>query len=699
MFQIDTGVTMLNRKHLFLFLIFIFFLPLLSFSQSTISFVQITDTHIKSPESQQKLQDVLDDIDLLLRKPVFIINSGDITEFGSEKEFQAYLDIVDSYDFQFYHLIGNHDIRWSNVGKKRFKKMAGPLYQSFDYGEVHFILLDSGMLLEQYGHFSSQQLKWLEQDLAKTGKEQPIIISAHHPLFLKKCYVDNELELLKIIDDYNVVLFLSGHCHQNRHWKLNGIDFLMTQAVMSKNPGYRIIKVYPNGKISVFLRDILTQKTELDFSCSLKRSAFAVTYSMRSPRINKSYNDNMPVLMTLNKTIKSAEVSLDGSHWKSMQKSGRKYFENISTNHLSEGQHLLYCKFISKNDVSKIEIINFKIERGKTQLLYRAPTAGVIQSSPVLLDNSILIGSNDGNLYLFNKDTGAEQWHFSTKGAVVATPVVHQDTVFITSGDGFCYAVNAKTGQKIWQQKAGQSIFASPNYSAGKIFFGSSDSCLYALKSSNGEILWKYKTNGYIKAKPAVKANSICFGSWDGYFYCLSVEKGLLIWKQRISENQYYPAATSNPLIVVDKIFVASHDHTAHAYNLADGNVLWEHLKTDNRQPGYSSPGNFDDKVVFGSLTGHLFALSENAGKEIWTTTLADSLDPVFDSSPAIVYPDVVVGSIGGVLYGVNFNSGEKLWSRKLGNNYIFSSPVIKNSIVYVGSTDGCLYAVKILKK
>lgn len=694
MFQQDTGVTMLKRKYVFLIFLF-FFLPLISLGQSIVSFVQITDTHIGVGENLQK---VLDDLHSLLRKPVFIINYGDITEFGSVKEFQAYLEIIKSHNFQFYHVIGNHDVRWSNVGKKRFEKMLGPLYQSFDYGAIHFILLDSGMLLEQYGHFSLEQLKWLEQDLNKVGKEQPIILCAHHPLFLEKQYIDNETEFLKIIDGYNIIFYLCGHGHQNKHWNINGIDCLMTQATRSSTPGYRIFEIYPDGKISVFIRDVLTKKTEMKLTRPLKRNNLTLNYALRSPLMNKKYDDNLPILLT-QKVSQKVEASLDNKNWYTLQRSGSKYFENVDIRHLSEGQHTLYLKFTSHKDHnSRLEFFDFIIDRGNTQIKYKLSTEGEIQSSPILVNQTLIVGSNDGKLYCFNAEAGEKKWQFATGGPIVSTATVNQDTVFITSNDGHCYALNIGSGTEIWQQQAGQSISSSPCYAIDKVFFGSSDSCFYALKSNNGNILWKFKTDGFIKAKPAIESDKIVFGSWDGYFYCLSTIDGKLIWKRQVSENRYYSPATSNPLISNDRVFVTSHDHTVHVYNLQDGEIIWEHTKTDSQLPGYSSPITHDNYVFLGSLSGHLFALNQDNGQLFWTTILSDSLDPVFDSSPSFNYPDMVVGSIGGILYGIDMRNGNQLWSHRLSNGYIFSSPVIKDDIVYVGSTDGYLYALEILK-
>jgi len=665
------------------------------FSQTTISFIQISDTHLGTETSLEKLQELLADTELPLRKPAFIINTGDITETGSVDEFNAYLNIIKTTDIPFYHVIGNHDVRWSNIGKRRFIEMLGPAYQSFDYQAIHVILLDSGVLLEHYGHFSQKQLDWLKQDLEKTGTEKPIIICAHHPIFTGERFIDNEVDLLEIIDDYNVLAYLCGHGHQNKKWQINGIDVIMTQALKSDQPGYRIFEILPEKKFSVFIRNITEKKTTLEYTRQINRHREKVDYYLRAPNIQKVYDDNLPILLTSG-NLRFPEVCIDGLDWVPLQQKGSKFFQNIEIQHLIEGEHLLFLKYVSDAANEHIEFIPFKIERGKTAIQFKTDLGGAIQASPLADKDRIFIGNNDGLLYCLDATTGIPRWCFHAKDAITTTPADNGDTLFITANDGFCYAVDKKTGVEIWQQQCGQTIFSSPTYSQRCIYFGSSDSCLYALRSKDGTILWKSKTGGLIKAKPAVGMNKVVFGSWDGNFYCLSTEMGQVLWKNRVSDNFYYAAATSNPLIVIDKIFVSSHDHTLHAYDLNSGSVIWEHLKSNDCMPGYSSPLSFDDKIISGSISGHVCGFSEDMGGLLWTTSLADSADPIFDSSPTLNYPQVVVGSINGVLYAVDLNTGAKIWSRKLSNGFIFSTPIIQNDVVYVGSTDGNLYAIKI---
>ena len=78
---------------------------------------------------------------------------------------------------------GNHDVRWNPLGKEGFLLGTnGKLYQSWDYQNIHFVLLDSTVLLEHWGHISQEQLDWLSDDLKKVEPDKPVIIGFHHPI-------------------------------------------------------------------------------------------------------------------------------------------------------------------------------------------------------------------------------------------------------------------------------------------------------------------------------------------------------------------------------------------------------------------------------------------------------------------------------------------------------------------------------------
>ena len=62
-------------------------------------------------------------------------------------------------------------------------------------------------------------------------------------------------------------------------------------------------------------------------------------------------------------------------------------------------------------------------------------------------------------------------------------------------------------------------------------------------------------------------------------------------------------------------------------------------------------------------------------------------------STPAIHARRVYVGSTDGYLYALDLNTGSKLWAFKT-EGPIESSPLVLNERVFIGSTDGALYAV-----
>ena len=62
-------------------------------------------------------------------------------------------------------------------------------------------------------------------------------------------------------------------------------------------------------------------------------------------------------------------------------------------------------------------------------------------------------------------------------------------------------------------------------------------------------------------------------------------------------------------------------------------------------------------------------------------------------SSPAVVNGTLYVGSSNGKIYALNIRTGTKLWSDAIGAP-VYSSPAVANGVVYIGSFDGNVYAL-----
>jgi hypothetical protein len=76
------------------------------------------------------------------------------------------------------------------------------------------------------------------------------------------------------------------------------------------------------------------------------------------------------------------------------------------------------------------------------------------------------------------------KWKFETNGQIDSSPAIDPDgTVYVGSDDGNLYAIDPETGFEKWRFLTGAEIQSSPAVgSDGTIYFGSLDNNFYALK-------------------------------------------------------------------------------------------------------------------------------------------------------------------------------------------------------------------------
>lgn len=144
---------------------------------------------------------------------------------------------------QMFNVIGNHDNDpyvaddWDS--SKKYRDIIGPLYYSFNLGEVHYVVLDNIEYLNSGGAqgvigqrnyndvVSSEQLEWLKKDLATVeDKTAPLIIAMHAPLHraptldengdvVNSLSLNNGGALISALAGFSQVRVLTGHIHVN----------------------------------------------------------------------------------------------------------------------------------------------------------------------------------------------------------------------------------------------------------------------------------------------------------------------------------------------------------------------------------------------------------------------------------------------------------------------------------------------------
>ena len=150
----------------------------------------------------------------------------------------------------FYHVLGNHDMD-ANCKIDVLKYIgASDAHNSFDYGGVHFVILDacyyqtgSEYINYNYGNYRElsgdvkipvlppSELAWLQSDLEQA--KYPTIIFTHQSLIESRAGIQNTDEFRKVVASASndVIFAVCGHEHVDRLEHKDGIWYLCLNSM------------------------------------------------------------------------------------------------------------------------------------------------------------------------------------------------------------------------------------------------------------------------------------------------------------------------------------------------------------------------------------------------------------------------------------------------------------------------------------
>lgn len=119
---------------------------------------------------------ILDQINAI--NPLFVIDNGDLVFGGEPNKYRLFYETISKLRVPIYTTLGNHDVREN--GRPTYTMLFGPPYYSFDYGQNHFVFLDSSRGWAEKQSIPDEEYIWLENDL-KRAEGKRIYVISHIP--------------------------------------------------------------------------------------------------------------------------------------------------------------------------------------------------------------------------------------------------------------------------------------------------------------------------------------------------------------------------------------------------------------------------------------------------------------------------------------------------------------------------------------
>lgn len=568
-------------------------------------FAFLSDTHVGSPNggAEEDLRRSVADINAM-KDVAFVVITGDITELGKNVELTLAKRILDSLHIPYYIIPGNHDTGWSESGGLSFTQTFGNDRFHFVYNGIHFLGCASGPYVRMSdGHVPRSAVNWLDAELKKIDKKEPVIFLNHYPLDKD---LDNWYEVVDRLKEKNTILVLCGHGHNNHTVQAEDIPSVMGRSNLRAKEiegGYNLVDVSADS-ITFTERKPLSKTERKWTGVALTFHQYDQTKKFFRPDF--SINQNYPAVKA--KWVYQSKANV------------------ISTPAILNGL------VVFGNQNGTIEALN--LQNGKRQ--WQTQTSGPIFSSPAVVRRSqpsesrIVLGTAAGEIICLNA-FGKTLWTRHTSAAVLGSPLIEDTVVYIGGSDSTFRAIGLVSGRELWAFKGLKGPMVSkPVVHNDEIIFGAWDCYLYALNKKTGELIWKWSNGSpvinYAPAAciPVIKDDVVYVAAPDRFLSAIDLATGKTLWR-------------TNEATVRESIGISEDGSLVYGKTMQDTVVAFYTTKEKPQAAwkmnvgfGYEHVPSMliekEGKVFFGTRSGVVYCINPSTQKIVWAYKIDNAM-------------------------------------------------------------------------
>lgn len=276
-------------------------------------------------------------------------------------------------------------------------------------------------------------------------------------------------------------------------------------------------------------------------------------------------------------------------------------------------------------------------------------------------------------------------------GQRISYPLIADGRVFVTvrnpSAFGtMLYALDGATGANIWSFPLGGTYWWSALcYENGRVFAVNTDGLLRAFDGATGNLIWTRQLNAYAVSAPPTVFQGVIYQGGSGTIFAVSADTGDLLWTASVTNGD-----ASSPAVTADGLYVSYACPNVYKLNPANGTLIW-------RTPVGCSGGGGQTPVLYNGL---LYTRDlDGSIYDSQTGTIIGSFNaknaPVFSGNMGFFLNGPHTYSAPGTLEGRDLSNNNALVWSFAGDGFLLSGLLVVNDYVYVGSSQGKLYALE----
>ena len=279
-------------------------------------------------------------------------------------------------------------------------------------------------------------------------------------------------------------------------------------------------------------------------------------------------------------------------------------------------------------------------------------------------------------------------------GRPMSYPLIADGRVFVTvknaspSSGTTLFALNATDGATIWSFNLGGSSFWSAScYENGRVFAINSSGLLRSFDAATGNQNWSVQLPGQFSfSAPPTVSNGVIYTSGagsGGTVYAVNANTGAVLWTASVANG-----GNSSPVVTSDGVYVSYSCPNVYKLNPATGAQIWR-FSTGCSGGGGRTPALYNGRLYVRDFFDTIF--DSQTGTIIGNFNAKNT--PAFSGDRGFFLDGPHSFGSFGTLVARDINTNSILWSFA-GDGFLQSAVLAVNNYVYVGSSQGKLYAV-----